>query len=474
MDWSSGSGISTTSRPWGIVAGPDGNLWYAAERNGKIGRMSPTTLTATEFPTGSPTSGPRGIAVGPDGNLWFAEYNRDTIGRITTAGAVTEFSTGITPGSRPHNIAAGPDGNLWFTEYDAHRVGRVRLDGSISEFSVGISPSSLVGITGGPDGNVWFAEAADKIGRINPEGIVTEFASGITAGASPYDITAGPDGNLWFTELGKAGIGRITPAGAVTEFRQGITSGTEPKQIRTGPDGNLWFTEGVGNRIARLNIELPPSASTGGPTAIASTAVTVSGAVTPLGAQASYLFQYGRTIAYGTATTSRILPAGAKPVEVSATIGGLRPSTLYHYRLVATNAFGTVNGPDRTFTTLRAGEGGTIGGATTDTDRTGPTMRVAGRALRLVRGRLRVRLGCPLAETLGCRGTVTLRARRLKLGSASFRIGGGQTKTVSIRVSRRAAARVRRGHRLRATLTVIGIDASGNRKTTTRRLTVRG
>src|SRR5439155_25862858 len=32
------------------------------------------------------------------------------------------------------------------------------------------------------------------------------------------EIAAGPDGNLWFTEPAPNRIGRITPAGVVTEF----------------------------------------------------------------------------------------------------------------------------------------------------------------------------------------------------------------------------------------------------------------
>jgi streptogramin lyase len=40
--------------------------------------------------------------------------------------------------------------------------------------------------------------------------VVTEYGSGITAGAVLWDITAGPDGNLWFTENIGNRIGRIT------------------------------------------------------------------------------------------------------------------------------------------------------------------------------------------------------------------------------------------------------------------------
>jgi hypothetical protein len=47
-------------------------------------------------------------------------------------------------------------------------------------------------------------------------------------------------------------------------------------------------------------------------------------------------------------------------VSVSAAIGGLRPNTRYHYRLVATNAAGTTRGRDRSLATARALTGVTI------------------------------------------------------------------------------------------------------------------
>src|SRR5258706_4936915 len=68
------------------------------------------------------------------------------------------------------------------------------------------------GITRGPDGNLWFTEyAANRIGRITPNGVVTEFV--VPGVGAPFAITAGPDGNLWFTDTNTNQIGKITPAG---------------------------------------------------------------------------------------------------------------------------------------------------------------------------------------------------------------------------------------------------------------------
>ena len=463
-DWSTGSGISSDSAPMGIAAGPDGNLWFAEYLHSRIGRITPAA-TATEFSSGiSSSSLPRGIAAGPDGNLWFTEQGSNRIGRITPAGAVTEFSTGISPASGLYGIVAGPDGNLWFTEYGGKRIGRITPTGVVSEFAAGIS-GLPDGIAAGPDGNLWFTEFyGDRIGRITPAGVVSEFSTGISANSHPDGIAAGADGNLWFTEFDGNRIGRITPAGAVTEFSKGIVASSKPDGIAAGPDGNLWFTELDGNRIARVNIELAPAVKTGAASSITSSGASLAGTVTPLGAPASYAFEYGLTSAYGSVANPQIqiLAAGGKPVAVSASVRGLRPSTLYHYRIVAANASGTTAGSDRTFTTLA----GAAGPTPTTPKRAGPAMRVVSRSLILTRaGLVRIALACPLAETLGCHGTVAIQtAGFITLGSARFGIGGGQARAVKVRVSRRGRALVRRLHRVRVRVLITGLDVLGNRK----------
>src|SRR5262249_56583218 len=67
---------------------------------------------------------------------------------------------------------------------------------------------------------------------------VTEFPILNDMNSRPQGITRGPDGNLWFTENSANRIGRITPAGVVTEFAAGITPNSGPNEITAGPDGN--------------------------------------------------------------------------------------------------------------------------------------------------------------------------------------------------------------------------------------------
>jgi hypothetical protein len=65
---------TTGSTPWGITAGPDGNLWFT-DFNGAIGMINPTSHAITEIVVPDTTSSSIGITAGPDGNIWFADLS---------------------------------------------------------------------------------------------------------------------------------------------------------------------------------------------------------------------------------------------------------------------------------------------------------------------------------------------------------------------------------------------------------------
>jgi virginiamycin B lyase len=107
-------------------------------------------------------------------------------------------------------------------------------------------------IISGPDHNLWFTEevtsgmsVVNKIGRISPRGVITEFA--LPAGSSngfntPSGITAHSDGKLWFTDSANNAIGSITMTGVISEFVL-PTPQSGPSNITSGPDGTVWFAE---------------------------------------------------------------------------------------------------------------------------------------------------------------------------------------------------------------------------------------
>jgi hypothetical protein len=93
-----------------------------------------------------------------------------------------------------------------------------------------------------------------------------------------------------------------------------------------------------------------PSVSTGGYSQVSPNSVTLHGNVNPHGLGTVYAFQFGTTTGYGAQTAPVSAGNGTIGISVSQTITGFPPGSTYHYRLIATNAVGTANGHDATFT----------------------------------------------------------------------------------------------------------------------------
>jgi hypothetical protein len=77
----------------------------------------------------------------------------------------------------------------------------------------------------------------------------------------------------------------------------------------------------------------------------------LTGSVDPNGLETTYLFQYGRTTAYGSSTPAVDAGSGFATLPVAAGLSGLAQGTRFHYRLVAINSRGIAAGADAVFAT---------------------------------------------------------------------------------------------------------------------------
>ncbi|MDX6699514.1 MAG: hypothetical protein QOE65_2911 [Solirubrobacteraceae bacterium] len=97
-----------------------------------------------------------------------------------------------------------------------------------------------------------------------------------------------------------------------------------------------------------------PRAATGPASPVSRSGATLTGTVGPNATTTSYRFEYGTTPAYGTPTAAVAAGAGTGDVPAAAAVTGLAAGRTYHFHLVATNAAGSADGGDSTFTTAVA------------------------------------------------------------------------------------------------------------------------
>jgi len=166
-----------------IAVGPDGALWFTELKAGKIGRIDlrgriteraayvPRGRATALEPAGIRSTHPTGIVAGPDGNLWFTEQEGFLV-RLSTTWRQTPY---LLPGrSFPSQIVVGADKALWIADGDGG-VARADTSGHMIRFPIG-ADALVVAVAVASDGSVWFSDETGKdvLGRI-AHGRVTAF-----------------------------------------------------------------------------------------------------------------------------------------------------------------------------------------------------------------------------------------------------------------------------------------------------------
>ena len=171
----------------------------------------------------------------------------------------------------------------------------------------------------------------------------------------------------------------VTPAGSGTnqtlapalldpahaDFMEALSSPTVGAGVNDPANGTLDLAGAPREIAGRTDIgayelveapavtELPPSS-------ITTTGAAINGTVNPNGVPTSFHVDFGTTAAYGSSTAAQQLAAGTLPQPVLIGLGGLTPSTGYHYRIVASNSGGTTYGSDQLLRTTALPSGSAV------------------------------------------------------------------------------------------------------------------
>jgi hypothetical protein len=198
------------------------------------------------------------------------------------------------------------------------------------------------------------ATAATLRGTIDPDGF------------AEYQFEYSLDGVTWTPAgtgpTGVAGTSPIPVTQAVTQLQPNTTYRvrmTSTTIIGGGANGVPPQISSVSPQSTFLTAAVPPSVETFGATSTGVTTATLQGRVNPNGSVTTYWFEYGESVGYGLRAPMPAAVAGAGGADVLLTedLAGLEAATTYHYRLCASNPFGTVCGSDASFATRTAEDG---------------------------------------------------------------------------------------------------------------------
>jgi hypothetical protein len=302
---------------------------------------------------------PKGVAVDNDPSsashhdVYVVDAGSNRVEKFTPAGGFL-LSFGIEP-SNGDRIAVDAAGVVYVGGASAVQkfsaagvsLGTVTLAGAGNIVALAVDAGKNIYAKG---------EALSGVRKYNSSG--TELPAPRDESGNPEAITLGPAGELFVADTG-GGLRHVLEYDSTGKQLASFDAGTEARSIAVGEGIKELYVLNSGS----VSLVSPPPP---GPLVLTETAETIQPTTATLNAvvnpeektsangELKYHFEYGETASYGVSSAPEpSTGASFEDRHVTAAISGLTPRTLYHFRLVATNAANqTTKGPDQTFTTL--------------------------------------------------------------------------------------------------------------------------
>jgi NHL repeat-containing protein len=370
MFGATGSGSGQLMTPAGVaVNDATHDVYVADEGNGRVQEFSAEGAgVLAEFNgSGAPTGAlllPQGIAVDNSedpldpsaGDVYVVDSGHDVVDKFSATGTyigqLTEAG-GVAFGELD-GVAVDPAGRVWVyqasKEIDSFNDALPNEFMSKRETPFGTKPGFAVD----SEDNLYVNRGAEVVAKLDEAGtpLIEELDPERTTAVAVNQDTN--DAYLNNVET----IARFNSKGALVE-RFGAGHLTSGSGVAIDPSTSMVYASDSGTNAVDLFAAVVVPDVTTGTGAATNTTATLQGTVNPDGvALSSCEFEYGTTTEYGAiapcAQSAGEIGTGTDPVGVSASIAGLSPRTVYHFRLVAGNTNGANQGADETFTTVTA------------------------------------------------------------------------------------------------------------------------
>ena len=386
--------------PFQVAVGAGGELFATDLEHNVIDRFSASvayecqiTGTASVEQCGGASSDtpqeslglPYGLAVGPPGYVYVGDVEHgvvDVFGPEGTAPAgqwVTQAASGVVTTSARLNGTVNPEGGAVskceFEYGTSPSYGHtIACKQSSTEIGEGTSPVavSAEAVTLEPGTKYYFRVAGEGVkgaGHGEEETFTTHFepptatikpVTNASAHCATFNGDVNPEGSAaiyrfedstngtTWSSLEQASVGAGKSEVIVSQDVCGLT-GSTTYHVRL-------FAENAGGHITTGEESFPTPASGPqfagvGASILGGNEATLYATIYPEQQTTTYRFEYGTTSFYGAKVPASEGNAGTTPIQVSQTITGLMPGTIYHFRVVSINPTGTTYGTDKTFVT---------------------------------------------------------------------------------------------------------------------------
>ncbi len=278
------------------------------------------------------------IAVGPTGVVYVGDRARVQVFEPSGVWKESFSLSGLSSSGDVTALAVDSAGDVFVKDSEASGVREFEPDKVESSVEFDASSTSVTSLATDGSGDLFVGDASGGFH-------VSEYV--ISSGAQVAGFGSGTVQISSESSSGSRGMAFSEASGElyVSEYNEARIGETTEYNFTS----SVWILSvpPVGPWIESASVTVAPRGQ-----------ATLEGTVNPEGSETTYHFEYVadpefRRIGYAGAAGTASISVGSsfEDQPVSGQISGLPPSTVYHYRLVATSAVGSATGPDQTFET---------------------------------------------------------------------------------------------------------------------------
>jgi hypothetical protein len=358
----------SVATPSGVAVDSEGNVYVTSFADKEVHEFNSEGTPLRQIGGALLTGTLFGVAVDAQGNLYVVNLGASLVKLTLNKGAVEREA--VIDSAQPQAVATDTHGRV----YTIDAAGGVHVAihttaGKEVEVFGGGEIGAALGLAFGPvgsGGGIFVGDVVHNQVHVYEQGTVavlpeppevTGCAAGeATRSGATVACTINPNGSttawhLNYSEAGSATVvevsgGNVTTTELAQSVLTGLATGTEYKYklVATNANGTA-EGEGSFKTLAAVTAVSQCQAAH-----IEGTHVTLEGTLQPEALLTHWHFDYGLTTGYGASSASEQTEA-AGTVHATAAVTELEGNASYHCRLVGTNAFGTTDGKDGSFST---------------------------------------------------------------------------------------------------------------------------